>query len=131
MFKPTVKNILFYWLIKYVLFYFLLMFKNNDFTLIRIDKLENGEDLFYYLWLFLFIPVICILILSVPLYHSFRAKNKINQYFVLITLLVVEYLLYTYLASPSDLWNGVYNAFIGVVVMALLFSKYIFNANLE
>ena len=77
MLKPTVLNILLFWFVKYIAFYVLLMFKNNNYALLKVNEIKNGGDLFYYLWLFLFLPVVCMIVFSAPIYFSFRVKSLI------------------------------------------------------
>jgi hypothetical protein len=125
--KPSLVNIILFWLAKYLGFYVFMMFKNNNYALLKLNTIKNREDLFYYLWLFLFLPVVSILIFSVPMYFSFKAKSPI--YFTLIVgvILVVEYFLYTSLASQSNLMNGIYNGIISILFLTLFFYKYIIN----
>ncbi|MEM6738131.1 MAG: hypothetical protein AAGA02_15440 [Bacteroidota bacterium] len=123
MLKPTVLNILLYIFLKYIAFYVFMMFKNNDFYLLELNTIGNGEDLFYYLWMFLFLPVVCMVIFSAPLYFSFKVHDV--TYFILIIggYLVVEYFIYTYLASQADLVNGLFNGLISTVFLLLFFYK--------
>lgn len=125
MFKPTFKSIILFFFIKYFLFYVFLMFKNNDYTLIQINSFRNGEDVFYYLWLFLFLPILCSIIFSAPIYFTFRVKNGIYFILLLSAILIAEYFLYTYLASQADLMNGVYNGIISLLLLLLFFFKHI------
>lgn len=122
MLKPISRNILFYFLVKYVIFYIFMMFKNSNFYFVN-PGIKNGGDLLYYLWLFLFLPVLCMLIFSVPLYFAFNRKKGI--YFILITsaFLVSEYFLYTYFASQMNLMNGIYNGIISLLLLLLFFFK--------
>ncbi len=124
MFKPKFLNIICYFFVKYIAFYVLLMFKNHDFTLTNISELKNSRDWFYYLWLFLFLPVLNCLIFSAPIYFTFKIKNGI--YFVLLmsAILIAEYFLYTYFASEADLKNGIYNAIISILFLFLFFYKH-------
>lgn len=124
MLKPVIKNILFYLFLKYILFYIFMMFKNNNFYFIN-PGIRNGADLFYYLWMFLFLPVISMVLFSAPLYFTFKVKNAI--YFILFVsiILVAEYFLYTYFASQANLMNGVYNGIISLLLLLLFFSKQI------
>ena len=112
MLKPKLINIVFYFFIKYILFYVFMMFRNNDFTFIEIKDLRNGEDWFLYLWMFLFLPVLCSFLFAAPIYYIFKVKSIV--YFILLLGLVftAEYFLYTYFASQLDLMNGVYNGVI-------------------
>ena len=123
MLRLRILNILIYFLVKYFAFYILLMFKNNDFTFLELNNIRNGEDLFYYLWLLLFLPVVSMIIFSAPIYFSFKVKKGI--YFILIigVILIAEYFLYTYLASQMDSMNGVYNGIISLLFLFLFFFK--------
>src|SRR5215213_8840518 len=116
MLRPNFINIFLFFLIKYILFYIFLMFKNDDYTFIDFGSIRNGEDLFYYLWLFLFLPVISCVFFSVPLYFSFRVAKAIFFFLIVFLYLVTEYGLYTYLASQTNYLNGLYNAIIGIKI---------------
>lgn len=125
MLKPTVLNILFFWLVKYIVFYVFMSFKNN--VLVSIDDIRRGEDLLYYLWIFSFLPITAILILSAPMYYVFRFQTALSSLLILTITLIAEYLLYTWLASQADLMNGVYNAIISLLVFTLFFFKKLKN----
>ncbi len=125
--KPSLVNIILFWLAKYLGFYVFIMFKNNNYALLKINTIKNGGDLFYYLWLFLFLPIISILIFLVPMYFSFKAKNPIYFTLIIAAILVIEYFLYTSLASQSNLMNGIYNGIISILFLTLFFFKYIIN----
>lgn len=123
MLKPKLINIVFYFFIKYILFYVFMMFRNNDFTFIQIKDLRNGEDWFLYLWMFLFLPVLCSFLFAAPIYYIFKVKSIV--YFILLLGLVfaAEYFLYTYFASQLDLMNGVYNGIINLLLLLIFFFK--------
>ena len=125
MLKPAIRNILIFWFVKYLAFYVLLMFKNNNYTLIGFGELETGADWFYYLWIFLFLPVVCMLIFSAPMYFSFKVKNLIYFVLIIVAILIVEYLFYTWSASQANLMNGVYNGIISISFLLLFFFKHI------
>ncbi len=124
MIKANFLNILFYILLKYLVFYIFIMFKNENFYLITPD-IRDESDLFYYLWMFLFFPVIIFILFSVPLFYSFKIKKY--PYFILINVIIlgIEYCLYTYLASQLDLWNGIYNIIISLILFWIFFHKLI------
>lgn len=123
MLKPTVLNILLFWLVKYIALYIFLMFKNGNYALLKVHELKSGEDLFYYLWLFLFLPVMCMIVFSAPMYLSFKVKNLIYYVLIMMVILLAEYFLYTWLASQANLMNGLYNGIISVVFLLLFFRK--------
>lgn len=123
--KPRLLNILFFWVVKYIAFFIFMMFKNDNFTFIKVNEIKNGEDLFYYLWIFLFLPVVCMIILSAPLHFLFKT-SKINYFLLIICIiLIAEYFIYTYLASQADLMNGVYNGIISILFLLLFYYKYL------
>lgn len=123
MLKPKLINIVFYFFIKYILFYVFMMFRNNDFTFIEINDLRNGENWFLYLWMFLFLPVLCSFLFAAPIYYIFKVKS--NVYFIILIGLVftAEYFLYTYFASQLDLMNGIYNGIISLLLLLIFFFK--------
>jgi hypothetical protein len=125
MLKPTVLNILLFWFVKYIAFYVLMMFKNKNYSLIRLGDLKTGEDWFYYLWIFLFLPVICMIVFSAPVYLSFKKKGLIYFALIIAVVLITEYLFYTWSASQTDLMNGVYNGIISLLFLVLIFYRHI------
>jgi hypothetical protein len=125
MLKPTFKNILLYIFCKYLLFYVFMMFRNNDFALIYITELKTLQDLFYYLWIFLFFPILISVLFLIPIYYSFKAKSIVHFAIRISLILIVEYFIYTYLASQKDLINGVYNIIISILFLGLFFYKHI------
>lgn len=123
MMKPTILNILFFWIIKYLIFYVFLMFKNEDYSLLKIVEMKSANDLFYYFWVFLFLPILFMILLSIPLYFLFKIKRIIYFIIVLAMILVSEFFIYTLLASTSDLMNGIYNGIISVIFLFLFFFR--------
>lgn len=125
MLRPTVPNIILFWFVKYIAFYIIMMFKTDNFAFIKVSEIKNGEDLFYYLWIFLFLPVVASLLLTTPLYFSFKVKNI--MYFILIVgiILFVEYFGYTYSSSTLDFTNGIYNGILSVLFLLFLFFRHI------
>lgn len=102
-----------------------MMFKNDNYGLLKVNEIKNGGDLFYYLWLFLFLPIVCMVIFSAPVYFSFKVKRPIYFTLIIIAVLIVEYFFYTWSASQADLMNGVYNGLISVAFLLLFFYRYI------
>jgi len=124
MVKPRVLTILVYFLSKYLAFYVFLMFKNNDFTLVRFSALRGFEDVFFYLWMFLFLPIVCFLVLGAPLYSALRnVRSPVLLLMILSGVVVLEYFMYTYLASQANWVNGIYNGLISVLLLFLFFYK--------
>lgn len=125
MFRPTFLIISAYILIKYLAFYVFLMVKNGNYSFLQFGAIKNGEDLFYYLWLLLFMPIICFVLFSVPLYFSFKVKKIVYFMSIISIFLIAEYFLYTYLASTSNLMNGLYNGVISLAFFVLFFYNHI------
>ena len=125
--KASFVKIFLFWLAKYAAFYVFMMFKTGNYAFIKIYEIKNGEDLFYYLWIFLFLPVISFMIFSVPMYFSFRVKNLVYYVLIMVAILGTEYFLYTSLASQADLMNGIYNGIISVLFLLLFFFRHIRN----
>lgn len=125
--KLSFIKILLFWLTKYIAFYILMMFKNNNYALIMVNDLKTGEDFFIYLWTFLFFPIVCIILFSIPLYFSFKVKTFANFILIVLAILLAEYFIYTYLASQTDLMNGVYNGIISILFLSLFFFRQISN----
>lgn len=120
--KPTYLNIILYIFVKYLLFYLFLMIRNNDYYFIN-PEIRDIIDLIYYLWMFLFFPILMNVIFLIPIYFSFKLRNLVYFIIIIIVILIVEYLLYTYFASQLNLWNGVYNIIISIILFYLFFHK--------
>lgn len=126
MLKASFKNILLYILVKYLFFYVVMMFKINDFRYLQLSDLKNGEDWFLYLWMILFLPVLCMILFSAPIYFSFRLKSI--GYFILaiMAIIVAEYFVYVFFTSERHVdMNGIYNGIISFLMFYLFFFKQI------
>lgn len=123
---PNIKfsSVLLYILIKYVLFYILVMFINEDYTLVHFYLIRNVNDFTYYLFTFSFLPIIYTVLFSVIIYFSFTAKHLpvFAALFVLVT--IAEYFVYVFFNSQEHIDEyGVYNAIISTVVFIVVFHK--------
>jgi hypothetical protein len=116
-------KILIYLLLKYFMFYVFMMFKNSNYALIEIENLNSFGDLFYYLWIFLFLPIVCFILFYRPIYYSFSKRNLNIFLLINVGVLIAEYILYTYFASQSNLFNGMFNAIISLLCYLLIFRK--------
>lgn len=125
MLKVNFINIVFFFVVKYIVFYIFMMFKNNDFTLIQVNELKGFNDWFFYLWMFLFLPVVCSIIFGIPLYFMFKLKSSIYFIALVGVLVIAEYFLYTNFASQLDLTNGIYNGLLTLLFFILFFYKQI------
>lgn len=127
MLKPKLLNVLLFIFVKYIVFYALLMFKNENYALVSLNQLNSFQDVFYYLVIFLTLPIIFSILLLLPIYYILKIENVVYFIAAIFGILVIEYLLYTYLASQANLWNGVYNGILTVLVFMLFFSRTIKN----
>jgi hypothetical protein len=125
--KPSFIKIFLFWLVKYIAFYVFMMFKTGNYAFVKVKEIKSGVDLFYYLWIFLFLPVVFMIIFSVPMYFSFKIKSLVCFTLIIGAILVIEYFLYTSIASTSDLVNGIYNGVISVLFLAILFFSHFRN----
>jgi hypothetical protein len=129
MWKPKFFNIIFYFLIKYIIFFAILAFIGNRFKSIVIDSSDNKSELLSNFLYYSLYPTIIVglftLVLSIALFLLMKMSRGLYFLLMYLLLLTVEYLLYTYLASPSDLMNGFYNMMIGVLLLLVFFYKYL------
>ena|SRR5688572_6131869 len=121
MLRPNFKNVILFFVVKYFLFYIVMMLKNNDYTLIEFNQLKDVNAVVYYLWIFLSLPAISIALFSVPVYFILKIRRALYIVLLLIGIFVIEYYLYTYLASESDLKNGIYLEVISIILFFLFF----------
>jgi hypothetical protein len=121
--KISVRKILIFMFLKYFVFYVFMMFKNSNYALIEIGDLNSFGDVFYYLWIFLFLPIVCFALFCAPIYYSF-SKTNLNIFILInIGVLIMEYIVYTYFASTTNLFNGMFNAIVSLVCFPLVFWK--------
>ena len=121
--KPRISNIVLYVFTKYFLFYILIMFLGKNYGLIKIGSLKNPVDWIFYFYIFLSLPVAYLMTLGSPLYFTFRIKSKFYFTFTLAGIFIAEYFIYTALASPGNLSNGIFNAIIGLTLLLIFFYK--------
>ena len=129
MLKPKFSNVLVFLIVKYIVFFVVLAFVGNRFKSLVIKNSENTGELIsntgYYSLYILLYTLIGVIAFSLPIYFIFKVKNPIYFVFLISVILIVEYLLYTYLASTTDLMNGIYNGIVSVVFLLLFFYQYI------
>lgn len=124
MFKPKLENIILFFFLKYLVFYTFMMFKNNDYTLISFNQLIDANAVVYYLWIFLSLPAISTALFSVPVYFILKIRKALYLVPLVIGVFVIEYYLYTYMASESNLKNGIYLEVISIIILILFFFKH-------
>lgn len=124
MFKPKYLNVVLYTFIKYIIIFSFFMIKDNSFKLLQFNNIKNGQDLFYYLWILLFFPVIDIILFSAPLYFSLKSKNKFIFLINLILIFSIEYLMNVYFTSQKIFDKDVLlKVLIGIIIFILFFYK--------
>jgi len=93
-----------------------------------VFNIKDGTDLFYYLWIILFFPILDIILFSIPLYYSLKTKNKVYFILNLLTVFIIEYLMNVYFTSQKifDI-DVLLKVIIGVIVFLIFFYKSIFE----
>lgn len=124
MLNPSFKNILLYVVLKYIIVYIIFMIATNNFKLLKVGSIRNVEDLFYYLWMILFIPIVNMLLFTAPLFLSFRVK-RITYFIILVGLISgLQYLTYVYFTSQRHIdAKGIIIEIIGLILLYTLFFK--------
>lgn len=100
------------------------MVMNKEFKLLQISNIRNGQDLFYYLWIVLFFPIIDIVLFAIPEYFSLKAK-KMSIFVISITvILLIEYFIYAYFTSQKLInRDALLKVIITIAVLLLFFYK--------
>jgi hypothetical protein len=130
MLKPKFLNIIFFLFVKYLVFACVLAFGEGRFKLLVILNSNNRHELFvnslYYLLYVIIVIFLFILIFSIPIYFVFKIRNAAFFSLLMITILILEYLLYIYLGSQKyvDI-DAVYNSILTVLFLFLFFFKHI------
>ncbi len=92
-------------------------------VLLEFYKISTFEGLFYFVYLFGAMPTLSFILFSIPLYNILKIKSKILFLIALLGVFLLESLVYSYLASPSDYTYAFYKMFFGVVIMTIMFYK--------
>ena len=131
MLKTNFLNISLYIFIKSIIFYCILMILNNDFTLLNVmNNIKNGKNLFYYLWVILFFPIVDILFFSIPLYHILKVKKIILSIILVSIVIVIEYLLYVYFTTQKIYdRDATIKIVVSIILLIIFFYKAIFRRN--
>lgn len=100
------------------------MLLNKEFKLLQISNIKNGQDLFFYLWIVLFFPVVDMLLFAIPLYFSLRTKKTLNFVISIIAILLVEYFVYAYFTSQKLInRDALLKVIVSIIVILTLFYK--------
>jgi hypothetical protein len=95
---------------------------------VRWSDLRNGEDWFYFLWLFIIPIVIDIIVIGLPMAYSIAKITKPTNVFIiypfLIVLFVIEF------GISNWIYNNTYLSFlkigIGIMLFLIFFWKRLF-----
>jgi|SRR5690554_430994 len=118
-------RILLYFFVKYCVFYFFLIIKDENYKLLKISSYKKVEDVLYLLLIYLPLPLICSIIFIFPFNYILKSKSYLIALVVFILFLLIEYFIYTSLASQLNLKNGLYNGLISLIIFVLMFYKQI------
>jgi hypothetical protein len=122
MLKPTICNVVLYLLVKYLLFYAGNIVYQGSYQWLDLSNLKIGQDVFYWLWMFGFLPLVSILLFAVPLSLILRLSRPVSFGCALVAFVVVDYTFYVFLNSQKSLDSyGLYHETIGLLVIAFLF----------
>lgn len=124
MLKPKILNFILTWFLKYILYYLALMFLHNDYYFVS-PGIRNTEDLIYYLLLFSGLPLAMSILLTLPIHIFFKSNKAVINCGLMVFIILVEYILYTFSASSSNLLSGILNGFVSIFVFYFLFYKHI------
>lgn len=123
--RPKFSQIALYLFTKYFIFYIFMMFKNNDFKIFEIDNLRQGHTLTYFIFIMLPLPIVSMILFSIPLFFLLKLRNIIYIVVSLFIFLLADYFVYVILTSRNfiDL-NGFYSGVISLLFFFLFFYKY-------
>ena len=125
--QPSFVKVLLYLFVKYVVFFFVLAILNDRFKSLVIDNSENGKDILMnslsYAGYLIIFTLFLILIFAAPIYFLFQVKSIIVFVSFVLVVSTVEYFLYTYFASQTELMNGIYLEIISLLLLFLFFNK--------
>lgn len=109
------------------MFFLLLAFIEDRFISIVLNQAETNQELLrfttsYFVQVVIFSFFLTI-IFTAPLNFILKIKNALYFWFGIAIFICIEYITYTYLASPSDKILGLYNAAIGLVLLYAFFHR--------
>lgn len=100
------------------------MIINNEFKLLQINNIKNGTDLFYYLWIVLFFPILDMILFAMPLYFGLKSKKSLNFTFIFIIVFLIEYFIYAYFTSQKLInRDALFKVIISIILLGIFFYK--------
>lgn len=122
MLQPTIRHVVLYFLLKYALFYAGNIVYQGSYQWLDLSTLKTGQDVFYWLWIFGFLPVVSIVLFAVPLSLILRLSRPVLFSGALAAFVGVDYALYVFFNSEKALdAYGLYHEIIGLAVLTFLF----------
>src|SRR5687767_15067742 len=107
--------------VKYICWYIFHMIKIKQYTFIDIHKLKTTADFLFYLYIFLFFPITTLIFLTWPLFYTFKLSKIWAIFSIWIVVFGLEFIWYTFMASENNLYNGLFNFLISVLVFCIFF----------
>ena len=128
MLKPIFINVCISIFLSFIIFLGFRMIINEDYKLLEFNSIRNTQNLFYYLWIVLFFPIIDIVLFSVPLYFSLKIKNKLAMIISLLCIFIIEYFIYVYFTSQKTFdEDGLHKVIISILIFTFFFYKTIWK----
>ena len=122
---PSLLRVATFLVVKYYAFSIILSFIGARFQKSVLANSQGASDVlantFFYFIYISWAVLLLGLVLVLPIYLVLRIKPVALRLSGLWVLLVAEYGLYTWAASPSDFSNGLYNAVVSVIFLVLFF----------
>lgn len=127
MFKIRFLNSILFLLIKYSIFFFIIAFIGGRFKSAVLDnagtQFEAFKLTFGYVFYVLIYSVLLIALFFSPLYFILKIEKGYLFLLAIAVFYGVEFVVYSYLYSPSDLTLGFYNATVGGVLLFVFFGR--------
>ena len=125
--KRITINTMSYIVLRYIMFLIGIYTFNGDAKFVGLSDLRNGEDLFYFFWLFGLPLVVELVVLGIPLAvgiaRSLSGTGK-RYYLLFLVLFTLEFLFAYYLYG---LQSSILKAVISITLFFLIFRKVFFK----
>lgn len=119
--KVSFLKVVLFIFLKYIVFYVFRAIKLGSYGKTNFTD-ANAEGWFYFIIVFLALPVVCTILFAAPIYFSFNIRNNGLFTIALVAILIAEYFVYVYLTSDRHIdINGVYNGIISLIFFLIFF----------
>jgi len=118
-----------YIFLRFIVFQSVLGLTSNDSKMVKLSDLQTGEDLFYILWIFLFFPVLEIIVLTIPFSYGLQKITESKSLWVIMLFLLlfgIEFLLAVLLTNYEISALKFYKIGISMMLFVMLFRKSLF-----